>query len=107
MATRGRPPKPDVERRPCPLEGHGRREVVLDGLVKDKDGTATHQRFRCWMGTSDELTFRVPLAGKTAGTAGKAGTRPAVTPVSATCARRPAGTTVPSEPTTPSTPGTC
>lgn len=65
MATRGRPPKKDAERRPCPLEGHGRRKVVLDGLVKNKDGTATHQRFRCSMGTADEHTFRVPLTGTT------------------------------------------
>lgn len=68
MASRGRPPKKDVERRPCPLEGHGRRKVVLDGLVKDKDGSATHQRFRCSMGTADEHTFRVPLAGTAAST---------------------------------------
>ena len=62
MAKRGRPPKTDVETRPCPQPGHSRRKVVRYGLVKDKSGTPTHQKFLCSKGMEDEHSFRVALA---------------------------------------------
>lgn len=62
MATRGRPPKTDVERRPCLKKGHSRRRVVLDGVVRNSSGVITHQRYRCAPGTKNEHRFAVKLA---------------------------------------------
>ena len=66
MANPGRPPKEDVERRPCPRKGHRHRRVALDGLVRSKDGTPTHQRFLCSPGTDKEHSFRVRIVKKPA-----------------------------------------
>lgn len=62
MARTGRPPKTDVERRACSRPGHSKRPVVLNGLKRDADGNATHQRFRCNPGKKSTHTFYVPIA---------------------------------------------
>lgn len=56
--------------------------MVLAGLVKNKAGVPTHQRFRCSPGKADEHTFRVPLKAEAAGepTAPKPRRRLAVRP---------------------------
>ncbi len=48
-------------RYPCPWPGHGRRDGVLHGVVKDKNGTTTRRRYPCSPGTTKAHTFSVPV----------------------------------------------
>ena len=61
MARTGRPSKTDVERRACTRKGHSRRPVVLNGLKRDADKNATHQRFLCNPGKKTAHTFLIAL----------------------------------------------
>lgn len=61
MAGRGSPRRTDVERFKCPWPGHGRRDVVLHGLVRDKEGVVTRRRYLCSPGTNKSHTFSVPV----------------------------------------------
>ncbi len=62
LTKTGRPRRQDVQRPRCSRAGHSPRTVLLNGIRRDKNDVATHQRFICGPDRADRHTFIVQLA---------------------------------------------